>query len=102
MGSIARPLPRRLGAGLARLSEQRMQASGDTATHLAEVRAAIARAAHDVGRDPDSVRRVAVSKPGAAEGILPALEAGQRLFGENYVQESAAKWPALRERSPDT
>jgi pyridoxal phosphate enzyme (YggS family) len=36
-----------------------------------------------------------------AEGILPALEAGQRLFGENYVQESAAKWPALRERYPD-
>ena len=36
-----------------------------------------------------------------AEGILPALEAGQRLFGENYVQESKAKWPALRERYPD-
>jgi pyridoxal phosphate enzyme (YggS family) len=78
-----------------------MHASGDTATHLAEVRAAIARAAHDVGRDPDSVRLVAVSKTVAAEGILPALEAWQRLFGENYVQESAAKWPALRERYPD-
>jgi hypothetical protein len=78
-----------------------MQASGDTATHLGEVRAAIARAAHDVGRNPDSVRLVAVSKTVPAEGILPALEAGQRLFGENYVQESAAKWPALRERYPD-
>src|SRR3954466_9483099 len=101
MGSIARPLPRRLGAGLARLSEQRMQASGDTATHLAEVRAAIARAAHDVGRNPDSVRLLALSQAPPAEGIEPALEAGQRMFGENYVQESAAKWPALRERYPD-
>ena len=36
-----------------------------------------------------------------AETILPALEAGQRLFGENYVQESKAKWPALKARYPD-
>ena len=36
-----------------------------------------------------------------AEGILPALQAGQRVFGENYVQESTAKWPDLRARYPD-
>jgi pyridoxal phosphate enzyme (YggS family) len=70
----------------------------DTAHNLAEVLAAIRRAEADHGRAPGSVQLVAVSKTVPAEGILPALEAGQRLFGENYVQESAGKWPALRER----
>jgi PLP dependent protein len=42
-----------------------------------------------------------VSKTFPAEAILPVLEAGQRVFGENYVQEAKAKWPALRERFPD-
>jgi PLP dependent protein len=73
----------------------------DVAAGLAEVRASIRRAAEDNERDPDSVHLVAVSKTVPEEGILPALEAGQRLFGENYVQESRAKWPALRERYPD-
>jgi hypothetical protein len=73
----------------------------DTAHNLAEVLAAIRRAEADHGRAPGSVQLVAVSKTIPAEGILPALEAGQRLFGENYVQESAGKWPALRERFPD-
>ena len=73
----------------------------DTAHNLAEVQAAIRRAEADYGREPGSVSLVAVSKTIPAEGIVPALEAGQRLFGENYVQESAAKWPALRERFPD-
>ncbi len=73
----------------------------DVAAGLAEVRAGIRRAAVDSERDPDSVHLVAVSKTVPAEGILPALEAGQRIFGENYVQESRAKWPALRERFPD-
>jgi PLP dependent protein len=68
---------------------------------LEETRAAIARAAHDCGRDPDKITLIAVSKTFPAESILPALEAGQRVFGENYVQESMAKWPALRERFPD-
>ena len=72
----------------------------DTAHNLAEVLAAIRRAEADHGRAPGSVQLVAVSKTVPAEGILPALEAGQRLFGENYVQESAGKWPALRERFP--
>ena len=73
----------------------------DTAQHLADVQAAIRRAEADHGRAPGSVQLVAVSKTIPAEGILPALEAGQRLYGENYVQESAAKWPGLRERYPD-
>ena len=73
----------------------------DTAKNLAEIQAAIHRAEADYGREPGSVHLVAVSKTVPAEGILPALEAGQRMFGENYVQESAAKWPALRERFPD-
>lgn len=66
-----------------------------------ETRAAIALAARDVGRDPDTVRLVAVSKTYPAEAILPVLEAGQRVFGENYVQEAKAKWPGLRARFPE-
>lgn len=71
------------------------------ATRLAEVRASLARAARDVGRDPAEVALVAISKTVPADGIRPALEAGQRLFGENYVQEAQAKWPALREAFPE-
>jgi len=73
----------------------------DVAAGLAEVRAAVAQAAEDSDRDPAEVQLVAVSKTVPAEGIVPALEAGQRVFGENYVQESAAKWPDLRSRYPD-
>ena len=55
----------------------------------------------DAGREPGrSVTLVAVSKTFAAEAIVPVLEAGQRVFGENRVQEAKAKWPALRERFP--
>jgi len=74
----------------------------DTVTRLAETRAAIARAARDFERAPDSVTLIAVSKTMPAEAILPALEAGQRVFGENYVQEAKAKWPGLKERFLDT
>ncbi len=73
----------------------------DVAAGLADVRAGIAQAAEDCGRDPAGVQLIAVSKTVPAEGILPALEAGQRVFGENYVQESRAKWPDLRTRYPD-
>ncbi|AWN48391.1 YggS family pyridoxal phosphate-dependent enzyme [Methylobacterium terrae] len=69
--------------------------------NLAEVREAVARAAEDGERDPLSVALIAVSKTIPPEGIRPALAAGQRLFGENYVQEAKAKWPALREECPD-
>ena len=73
----------------------------DVAAGLAEVREGVARAARDSDRDPADVHLIAISKTVPAENILPALEAGQRLFGENYVQESAAKWPALKDRYPD-
>lgn len=53
------------------------------------------------GRSVGSVALVAVSKTHDADTILPVLEAGQRIFGENKVQEAKAKWPALRERFPD-
>ncbi|WP_336485789.1 YggS family pyridoxal phosphate-dependent enzyme [Methylobacterium nigriterrae] len=75
--------------------------ASDVAAGLAEVRAGIRQAAQDSARAPGSIHLVAVSKTVPAAGILPALEAGQRLFGENYVQETRAKWPALRERYPD-
>jgi PLP dependent protein len=67
--------------------------------NLAEVREAVARAAEDSERDPACVALIAVSKTVPPEGIRPALAAGQRLFGENYVQEAKAKWPALREEA---
>lgn len=72
----------------------------DVVARLEETRAAIARAARDFGRKPEEVTLVAVSKTKPAEAILPVLEAGQIDFGENYVQEAKAKWPALRERFP--
>lgn len=50
------------------------------------------------GRDPGSVALVAVSKTYDADAIAPVIEAGQRVFGENRVQEAMGKWPALRER----
>jgi hypothetical protein len=75
--------------------------AADVVAGLAAVRHQIAQAAEDAERDPATVALVAVSKTIPAAGILPALAAGQRLFGENYVQESKAKWPALRERYPD-
>src|SRR3954452_1997394 len=76
---------------------------GDTGSveRLGQVREAIVRAARDNGRDPSSVTLVAVSKTFPAEAIEPVLAAGQRVFGENYVQEAKAKWPALRERYAD-
>jgi PLP dependent protein len=69
-------------------------------TPLAKVRAEIARACAETGRDPASVTLVAISKTFAAEAIEPVIAAGQRVFGENRVQEAKAKWPALRERHP--
>ena len=73
----------------------------DTVTRLAEIRTAISRAERDFGREAGSVALVAVSKTKPAEQIVEVLEAGQCVFGENYVQEAKAKWPALKERFPD-
>jgi PLP dependent protein len=65
------------------------------------IRQRIARAEIDWERPPGSTSLVAVSKTVPVERIVQLLEAGHRLFGENYVQESRAKWPGLRERFPD-
>jgi len=73
-------------------------APSDMVSRLADVRAAIRRAEADAGRDPGAVTLVAVSKTFPAEDIVPVLAAGQRVFGENRVQEAKAKWPALREQ----
>ena len=69
-----------------------------TIARLAAVRERIARAARDFDRDPAAVTLVCVSKTFESDAILPALEAGERVFGENRVQEAQGKWPALRER----
>jgi len=68
---------------------------------LRDVQEAIRRAASDYERDPSGITLVAVSKTFPAEMIEPVLAAGQRVFGENYVQEAKAKWPELRKRYPD-
>ncbi len=70
----------------------------EVVANLAAVRHAIATAARQAGRDAASVSLVAVSKTHDAPDIVPVLEAGQRCFGENRVQEAKAKWPALKDR----
>jgi pyridoxal phosphate enzyme (YggS family) len=71
------------------------------AGRLAAVRETIAAAERVARRTPGSVRLVAVSKTHGPDAIEPLIAAGQRLFGENKVQEAQAKWPALREPHPD-
>ncbi len=73
----------------------------DAAGRLAFVRTSIARAAGLAGRDPEAVTLIAVSKTHDATAIVPLIAAGQRVFGENRVQEAEAKWPALRDATPD-
>ena len=69
---------------------------------LETVHANIAKACKIARRDPEEVTLVAVSKKHDAAAIRPLLEAGQRVFGENRVQEAQAKWPELREDFADT
>lgn len=61
----------------------------------------IADAAKRAGRDPATVKLIAVTKTVPEHAIKEAIRSGQRLFGENRVQEAKAKWPALKERHPD-
>jgi pyridoxal phosphate enzyme (YggS family) len=72
------------------------------ATRLEAVRGRIVHACKVTGREAGDVTLVAISKTHPAEAIEPLLEAGQRVFGENRVQEAQGKWPALRERWPET
>ena len=75
--------------------------TADVGANLASVRSQIARAAQEAGRDPGAVSLVAVSKTFGPETIRRALDAGQRVFGENRIQEAEAKWPALKAAYPD-
>jgi len=69
---------------------------------LVTVRAEIERACREASRDPSDVTLVAVSKTFFAEAIEPVLAAGQKVFGENRVQEAQKKWPPLMASHPGT
>lgn len=73
----------------------------DVLTNLDNIRRRIAAAEAEAGRAPGAVTLVAVSKTFDADAIRPVIEAGQRVFGENRVQEAQAKWPALRQDFAD-
>jgi pyridoxal phosphate enzyme (YggS family) len=76
------------------------EASPDLSASRADVLARIARAAEAAGREPADVTLVAVSKQQPDDRIGAMLAAGQRVFGENRVQEAKGKWPALRAANP--
>ena len=73
----------------------------DVAARLADVEARIAGAARAAGRAARDITLVAITKLHGEARIVPALEAGHRVFGENRVQEAADKWPTLKARYPD-
>jgi PLP dependent protein len=73
-----------------------MEQSVSARENLEKVRAAIAAAETEAKRKEGAVRLVAVSKTKPADEISPVIEAGQRLFGENRVQEAQSKWPGLK------
>ncbi len=73
----------------------------DAVARLAEVKANIGRAEREAGRPAGAVTLVAVSKTFPADDIRPVIGAGQRVFGENRVQEALAKWPGLKAEFPD-
>ncbi|MFV1849400.1 MAG: YggS family pyridoxal phosphate-dependent enzyme [Thalassospira sp.] len=73
----------------------------DVAKNLAEIQSNINAACAAVGRNPDDVTLVCVSKNHEADHVRKALVDGRRVFGENRVQEAAGKWPALRDEFPD-
>jgi len=74
---------------------------GDAVEQLGAVKAKISAAERAAKRDNGAVTLVAVSKTFDAAYIHPVIEAGQRVFGENRVQEAMAKWPALKAEFPD-
>jgi pyridoxal phosphate enzyme (YggS family) len=69
--------------------------------HIEQVRQAIAAAAQAAGRDSKSVSLIAVSKTFGPEAVIAAADAGQRAFGENYLQESLDKMLAVKSLRPD-
>jgi pyridoxal phosphate enzyme (YggS family) len=74
----------------------------DDVPALSAVHQRIARAAALANRDPAEITLVAVSKTHGPAAVQPLIHAGQRVFGENRVQEAEAKWPELRAIAPDT
>lgn len=68
---------------------------------LSEIRSRLDAATAAAGRAPGSVTLLAVSKVQPDERVLAVLREGHRVFGENYVQEAAGKWPAFRAQFPD-
>lgn len=75
--------------------------SSPAASPLQQVRARIATAARIAGRKADEVTLVAISKTKPADAIVALIDEGQRVFGENRVQEAQGKWPAIRAAHPD-
>jgi PLP dependent protein len=73
----------------------------EAAERLADVQANIADAAQRAQRRTGDIQLIAVSKTHDTQAIRPLIAAGQRHFGENRVQEAAAKWPELRAETPD-
>ena len=87
---------------MSRSTEIGTETGTGAADRLAQVRAHIAAAAREAGRDPADVELIAVSKTFDAPEIRPVLSAGHhRVFGENRVQEAKGKWPALKGEFPD-
>jgi PLP dependent protein len=74
--------------------------TGLVSTGLAAVEEAVVRACKEARRDRASVTLIAVSKTFAADAIEPVIKAGQRVFGENRVQEAKSKWPGLMSAYP--
>jgi pyridoxal phosphate enzyme (YggS family) len=75
-----------------------MPSEDDVPARLEAVRHALRRAERTAGRTEGEIALIAVSKTFSGDEVEPALVAGQRMFGENRVQEAKAKWPELRER----
>jgi hypothetical protein len=73
----------------------------DARSRLAGVHHAMAAAAGEAHRNPQDICLIAVSKTHDVPEIAPLIAAGHRHFGENRVQETAAKWPALRDATPN-
>ncbi|QND68069.1 YggS family pyridoxal phosphate-dependent enzyme [Mesorhizobium loti] len=73
---------------------------GDAVQQFFAVKAKIAAAEREAGREAGAVTLVAVSKTFDAAEISPVIEAGQRVFGENRVQEAQGKWPDLKDAFP--
>lgn len=72
----------------------------DAKARLEDVRAQMAQACKSASLKPSDVQLIAISKTQGADAIRPLIAVGQRVFGENRVQEAQAKWPALQAETP--